>query len=128
MKPELYEVCKKIAPSPEFKLDKIAETSGHTILRTPQYHCELQPIERCWGVVKNYCRDHCEFTMDSLYKQLPRGFSKVTAKTCTSIIKEIRQQENLFWVEDAKADALNEETVFFEHYIDSEEEIDNDFA
>jgi len=40
---------------PAYALDVLAEESGHQILRTPQYHPELQPIEECWGVVKNHC-------------------------------------------------------------------------
>ncbi len=58
LRPELYELCKRFAPVPEYKLDQIAEAAGHSILRTPQYHPELQPIEACWGIVKNYMADH----------------------------------------------------------------------
>ena len=54
LKAELYVLCKLFEPKPEFKIDQIAESKGHTVLRTPQYHPELQPIERCWGVLKNY--------------------------------------------------------------------------
>jgi transposase len=61
--PELYELCKRLAPVPEYRLDKIAEAAGHSILRTPQYHPELQPIETCWAVVKNSMAAHCDFTM-----------------------------------------------------------------
>ncbi|KAF9149920.1 hypothetical protein BGX21_005689, partial [Mortierella sp. AD011] len=33
---------------------KIAEkTGGHQVCKTPPYHCELQPIEEIWAVVKN---------------------------------------------------------------------------
>jgi len=36
----------------------------HSILRTPQYHPELQPIETCWGIVKNHMADQCDFTTE----------------------------------------------------------------
>lgn len=101
LKPELYEICKKNAPLPEYKLDKIAKKHGHSILRTPQYHCELQPIENCWGVVKNYCANNCNFTMKGLKKQLKIGFSKVTKKTCMSVVKKMKEREDLFWKEDS---------------------------
>ena len=125
LKPELYEECKKIAPPPDFKLDNIAKKNGHKILRTPQYHCELQPIENCWGVVKNYCRDNCNFTMESLRKNLPDGFSKVTEKTCRKIITKIYEREELFWRQDQELEALQlleEDDYLLENYIDSEEE------
>lgn len=127
LKPELYEVCKKLAPPPTFKLDRLAEQQGHKILRTPQYHCELQPIESCWGVVKNYCRDHCEFTMASLHKHLHIGFSKVTPSTCKKLIAKVRQQEEAFWIEDAVVDnqeIIEEELLCSdEKYIDTEEHV-----
>ena len=107
LKPELFELCKRYAPPPKFKLDGIAESYGHAILRTPPYHPELQPIETCWGVVKNHCRDHCDFTMKNLYKQISSGMAKVTQETCTDLIKNIYEEEEKFWQEDAAVD--NEE-------------------
>jgi len=129
LKAELYEICKKIAPAPEFKLDRMAEKYGHRILRTPQYHCELQPIESCWGIVKNFCRNHCDFTMKGLNKQLSDGFSKVSKATCRKLIEKVREQEDLFWKEDAEVDARqmieNGTEYSIENYINAEEE--NDF-
>jgi transposase len=58
LKSELYELCAEHAPKPEFRLDQIASKFGHSILRTPPYHPELQPIETCWGVVKNHVAQH----------------------------------------------------------------------
>ena len=102
LKPELYELCKRLAPVPEYKLDQIAEAAGHSILRTPQYHPELQPIETCWGVVKNFMAAHCDFTMKNFREQLPSGFAKVTPKTCKSLIVKVVKQEEKYWVEDSE--------------------------
>ena len=102
LKPELYDLCKRLAPTPEYKLDKIAEATGHSILRTPQYHPELQPIETCWGVVKNYMADHCDFTMKNFREQLPAAFTKVTMRTCKSLIAKVVKQEEKYWIEDTK--------------------------
>jgi len=52
LKAELFTLCKLFKPKPDYKIDRIAETAGHSILRTPQYHPEFQPIETCWGVLK----------------------------------------------------------------------------
>lgn len=54
LKAEMIDVLYKIAPPPTYIIvDEIAAEHGHEILRTPPYHPELQPIETCWGVVKN---------------------------------------------------------------------------
>ncbi len=46
LRAELYELCKRYSPSPKFRPDAVAEDCGHTIIRTPQYHPELQPVEK----------------------------------------------------------------------------------
>lgn len=100
LKPELYALCKRFAPAPEFKLDQIAEAAGHSILRTPQYHPEFQPIETCWAIVKNYMGDNCDFTMKSFHAQLPLALAKVKSKTCKKLIAKVARQEDKYWDED----------------------------
>ncbi len=104
LKVELIELLKINNPKPIFELDKIAAKDGHQIFRTPPYHPELQPIEICWGVVKNHIAKNCDFSMKNLIKQLDIAFGKVTKKTCQEIIKKVRAIENEFWREDAKLD------------------------
>jgi transposase len=102
LKVELVEILKKIAPEPTYETDVIARRQGHDIVRTPPYHPELQPIEICWGVLKNEVARHCDFTMTHLMLQLEKAFDKVTAETCQKIIKKIRIIEDRFWQDDEK--------------------------
>jgi len=87
------------APEPIYRLDDIARKQGHEVIRTPPYHPELQPIEMCWGIVKNHVARNSDFTMDNLYTQLNIGFEQITAKTCAEIIAKVRKIENEFWIE-----------------------------
>ena len=105
LKAELYALCKLFEPKPEYKIDKIAEAAGHSILRTPQYHPELQPIETCWGVVKNYMAKHCDFTLRQFRDNLPSAFSQVTSQTCKKLIAKMVIEEDKYWIEDGKIDA-----------------------
>jgi len=107
LKPELVEILNKQSLQPIYKIDEIAEKHGHKILRTPPYHPELQPIEICWGVVKNHVARNCDFSMKNLEKQLDAGFKKVTKNTCMKIIRKIRNVENEFWKDDKKLDLYN---------------------
>jgi len=117
LKPELYELCKRLAPTPEYKLDQIAKAAGHSILRTPQYHPELQPIETCWGVVKNYMATHCDFTMKNFRKQLPFSFGKVKSRTCKSLIAKVVKQEEKYWAEDSRLyEDIEEDNGDFNRY------------
>jgi len=106
LKVELWELCKRFAPKPEFKLDRLARDAGHVILRTPPYHPELQPIEVCWAVVNNELADKCDYTMANLRNQVPKAFAKVTSKTCQKIIAKVAETEDRFWLEDDRLEEL----------------------
>jgi len=108
LKPELLALCRSFCPKPKFELDRIAEEHGHQILRTPQYHPELQPIEICWGVVKNHCATQCDFSMQGLRGHLEEGFDKVTPATCQAAIENVRREEDRYWREDTENDEANE--------------------
>ncbi len=107
LKAELVEILAKVGPQPTYILDEIAGEQGHEILRTPPYHPELQPIETCWGIVKNEIARNCDFTMENLILQLEKAFDKVTSKTCAGLIMKIREVEDAFWRDDAALDKQN---------------------
>jgi len=100
LKPELFELCSRFATKPDFLIDNIARKQGHSILRTPPYHPELQPIETCWAITKNYVAKHNDCTMKKVRILLEEGFAKVTAKTCQKLIRKVNRQEDAFWNED----------------------------
>jgi transposase len=102
LKAELFQLCKKNSPRPEFALDKIALKNGHTILRTPPYHPELQPIEICWAVVKGHVAMNNKFSKSNLLEILEDGFNKVGPKTMEGILKKVKKMEDEYWVEDSK--------------------------
>jgi transposase len=106
LKSELMELCARFAPVPEYQLDILATEHEMSILRTPPYHPELQPIETCWAVVKNYMADNCDFTMKGLRERLPEAFEKVTPRTCQEIIAKVIEQEDKYWTEDEKLDEV----------------------
>lgn len=35
----------------EYVIDNMAENAGHVVLRSPPYHCEVNPIELIWAQV-----------------------------------------------------------------------------
>lgn len=107
LKAELVELLKKISLAPIYEIDEIASEYGHEILRTPQYHPELQPIEICWGVVKNQVSRNCDFTMKNLETQLEKAFNVVTNETCAKIISKIKKIEDEFWRTDELFDEEN---------------------
>jgi len=115
LKSELLELCMRLAPALEYKLDQLAAQYGISILRTPPYHPELQPIETCWAVVKNHMADNCDFTMAGLRNNLPEAFAKVTSSTCKGIISKVFAQEEKYWSEDEALDEIFSKNAEEEH-------------
>lgn len=114
LKIELMELCKRFASKPEYALDQLASEQGHSILRTPPYHPELQPIETCWAIVKRHIASNNDFTMKTVWQLLDEGFQKVTSKTIKGLINKIRKQEDEFWIEDEN----QQNKSFFNAHID----------
>ncbi len=85
--PQLTELINKHRPARIYQLDNMLKnnheysTCGIEILRTPQYHPELHPIEKCWAVMKQYMAKHCDFTFKGLHKDLERAWTKATSRT-----------------------------------------------
>ncbi|KAH8027924.1 hypothetical protein HPB51_011154 [Rhipicephalus microplus] len=47
---ELLELSQKVStPSIVYRIDTLAATHGHEVLRVPPYHCEFNPIELVWS-------------------------------------------------------------------------------
>ena len=111
LKAELVEALKRLAPEPTYIIDEMAREQGHEVVRTPPYHPELQPIEICWGVVKNEVARNCKFTMKELEIQLDLAWKKVRPETCNKIIKQVRDIEDKFWEEDARLEQNAENNV-----------------
>lgn len=108
LKPALFDLCRQHAPSPHYISDTLAAQFGCEILRTPQYHPELQPIENVWGIVKSNiaATQTGDYTMRSLQERLPPAFQIVTSDMCKSIFRHVRQEEDRYWKVDEMLDEL----------------------
>lgn len=51
--------------NPKSALEEIAESHGCQVLFLPKFHCELNPIEQCWGYAKRVYRQFPPSKLDS---------------------------------------------------------------
>ena len=52
LKPDLYEIIKQNKPAKIFVVDEMIKKEGHSVVRLPPYHCNLNPIENIWALMK----------------------------------------------------------------------------
>ncbi|CAH2100026.1 unnamed protein product [Euphydryas editha] len=52
VKAQLFQIIKDHKQPPEFEADIVLEAHEHKMVRLPPYHCDLNPIEPIWSVLK----------------------------------------------------------------------------
>ena len=52
LKVELFELCRTHRPLPTYVVDETLKQHGHTAIRLPPYHAELNLIELIWAMRK----------------------------------------------------------------------------
>ena len=60
-----------LASHPDFRdeqpeISNFLRRKGHACLFLPKFHCELNPIEKCWAQAKRYTRAHTNYTVQRL--------------------------------------------------------------
>jgi hypothetical protein len=66
---------------PLYAVEELAAAHNVKILRTPPYHCELNPIEMIWAQVKGYvAANNKTFKLEDLRLLLERGIQNVIKK------------------------------------------------
>ena len=105
---ELLALIRRSNPQPKYVVDEMAKTFGHEVVCLPPYHCELNPIERCWSQVKGYIKKHnTKFTLAAVKELTYKGFSEVGPEQWKKTVQHVRNKVDHFWI----ADNLQEEYV-----------------
>lgn len=93
LKPELYQPIKNNKKRYlKYKFDVLLAEYGHTVLRLPPYHPDLNPIEKIWATVKNNTANrNTTFKLDDVKNIVEEEFAKIGSeewvKRCQHAIK-----------------------------------------
>ncbi|KAL4083905.1 hypothetical protein QTP88_029221 [Uroleucon formosanum] len=93
-----------------YVIDNLAKDAGHTVLRLPPYHCEFNPIELAWAMVKGYVkRDNTTYKIDDVRQLLNSAIERVTAENWKNFIKHVIDEEDKVWKVDDIMDGTIDE-------------------
>ena len=84
-----------LANHDDFKNEKNAlvtflERKGHTAIFKPKFHCEMNGIERVWGHSNRVVRANCDYTFDSLRKNVPLALDSISPSIIANYIQRSR--------------------------------------
>lgn len=109
LKPELMAIANEMRPQRKsYVIDNLAKDNGHTVLRLPPYHCEFNPIELAWAMVKGYVKqNNTTFKIDDVHKLLNTAIERVTPQNWKNFIKHVIEEEDTIW----KADNIMDDMI-----------------
>ncbi|KAL4098424.1 hypothetical protein QTP88_023043 [Uroleucon formosanum] len=111
VKNDLMEIVQRIKPKyNSYVIDELATTAGKTVLRLPPYHCELNPIELAWSMVKSYVKsNNTTYKIIDVKHLLHQAIDRVRPEDWQSFIRHVIDEENKIWGVDFICDELIDE-------------------
>ena len=90
LKAELLTRARNLQVQTTYVVDEIIENSERHVLRTPPYHCTLNPIEMVWAIVKGYVSaNNKTFKLADAKQLLLEGISRVTPVMWRNCVKHV---------------------------------------
>ncbi|XP_012216994.1 uncharacterized protein [Linepithema humile] len=91
----------------KYVIDEMAKQDNKTVLRLPPYHCELNPIEMVWSMVKEYVKSNTDsFEIQDVKLLVEQGVNRVTSEHWSNFIRHVRNEEKKMWEIDDIADKM----------------------
>ncbi|XP_026815523.1 uncharacterized protein LOC113555299 [Rhopalosiphum maidis] len=118
LKIELLDKVQQFQPVNKYVIDEEAKKYNKIVLRLPPYHCELNPIELAWSVVKNHVRqNNSTYKLSDVRQLLIDGVKKVSPEMWANFVKHTIAEENKMWDIDCISEEMLEENPSTTHVL-----------
>ncbi|GBP80294.1 hypothetical protein EVAR_37971_1 [Eumeta japonica] len=96
---ELYDIILKHKDnSKNYAIDAIAKENDIDILRLPPYHPDLNPIEKIWGVLKNYVANrNIDQNYTSILNLINERLAMINVTIWDKTCQHVEETENKYW-------------------------------
>ncbi|KAL4104685.1 hypothetical protein QTP88_019968 [Uroleucon formosanum] len=107
-KPQLLSKVREIKSKyTSYVVDNLAKDAGHTVLRLPPYHCELNPIELAWAMVKTHVKqNNTSYKIDDVRVILNSAIERVTSENWQNFIQHVIKEEEKMTEVDRNMDEI----------------------
>jgi transposase len=124
LKPELYSIIKRYKMQHiQYKFDAIFEENGHTVVRLPPYHPDLNPIELIWAKVKrNVAKRNTTFKLHDIWKLAEEEFASVTVEDWKSMCNHVIKIEKHYMENELMMDIQSDKIIINLNEDSSDEE------
>lgn len=129
LKPELYSlVLQHKSKYKMFKIDALLAEHGHSVLRLPPYHPDLNPIEMIWCCLKQKVgKRNVSFSMTAIQQMVKEVCENITRDNWLSRVNHVKKNEQIYRDMEPLIDEATENFVInLEDDSDSERQSDSD--
>ncbi|KAJ4430692.1 hypothetical protein ANN_19283 [Periplaneta americana] len=101
---------------------------GFTVLRLPPYHCDLNPIELVWNLVKQNIesKNAGSISLPVLKQMTAQSISEISKEDWIKCCHSVKHIEDEYWCCDALMEEEVERIVINIGIVSSDEECDED--
>ena len=92
---KVEDMRKELKSHPDFrdeknKLKYFLHARGHACHFLPKYHCEMNPIERCWAQSKRYTRAYCNYNITGLRRNICPALDSVSQENISNYFRHAK--------------------------------------
>ena len=113
-KADLYYLIKMHKPQYEtFAIDCSLADHGHTVIRLPPYHADLNPIEKIWGIVKTrIAAKNVTFRLRDVQQLAEQNFAAVAMEEWAAVCRHVKAVEEEYMSREHEMDSVMERITF----------------
>ncbi|XP_034183697.1 uncharacterized protein LOC117605942 [Osmia lignaria lignaria] len=122
VKAQLVQISRKLRRY-EYVIDEYARLHGHTVVRLPPYHSELNPIELAWAKIKEYV--WARSTTCDIQTLVLEAVENVSAESWQNFIRRTTEEENRYCQLDHITDNILDASG---EWVDQSDDSDSDIG
>lgn len=113
LKPELYQLIKLHKNrNKTYFIDSLLAEHGHTALRLPPYHPDLNPIEMIWALIKNHVAlKNTTFALDDCIRLVREKIDNITKEDWAKRCSHARDVEEKYMLNEVATDEVMDRFV-----------------
>ena len=129
-KPELYKLVKMNKPLEKpSKIDSILGNHGHTVIRLPPYHPDLNPIELIWAQLKHsVAKNNTTFDNKNIIDLTRQACQSIEKQQWTSVCEHVIKIEDEYLEREGLIDEMQDRLVINLDEDDDDDDDDDDLS
>lgn len=122
-KAELLHLVKMQNHTKTYYVDELLKQHGHVVVRLPPYHCELNPIEEVWSLMKHKVAvRNVEQKITNTLKFVEESFAEINQLQWNNYCAHVKKVQEDYWKKDGLIDEVFEEIIIVVNENSSDED------